>query len=92
MTGETFVLGLLALLTIIVSVLLWNVFATARAKITANRTESARHAAAGGDADYRRLAERAIDAHERIAESLAELTRQRDPKPGKAPTTAPRRA
>lgn len=91
MTGETFVLGLLALLTIIVSVVLWNVFATARAKITATRSEAAPNLAAGSDADYRRLAERAVDAQERTAESLAELTRKLDPEQGKDPATPPRR-
>lgn len=91
MTGETFVLGLVALLTIIVSVVLWNVFATARAKITATRHETAANLAAGGDADYRRLAERAVAAQERIAESLAELTRRLDPELGKDPATPARR-
>lgn len=91
MTGETFVLGLLTLLTIILSVVLWNVFATARAKITATRNETARNLAAGSDADYRRLAERVVDAQERTAESLAELTRQLDPKQRKDPATPPRR-
>ena len=53
MTGETFVLGLVALLSIIVSVVLWNVFATARTKIDATRNKTPRNLAAGSDADYR---------------------------------------
>lgn len=92
MSGEVFVLGLLALLTIIVSVVLWNVFATARTKIDATRNETARNLAAGSDGGYRRLAERAVDAQERTAGSLAELARQLDPKQGKDPATPPRRS
>lgn len=64
MTGEVFALGVLALLTVVISVVLWNVFATARAKTSAGR-----------EADYERLAERAVDAEERTAASLADLAR-----------------
>ncbi|QBI18854.1 hypothetical protein ER308_04385 [Egibacter rhizosphaerae] len=75
MAGEVFVLALLALLTIIGSVVLWNVFATARTKIDATPIETTRELAAGSDRGYRRLAEHAVDAEERTAESLAELAR-----------------
>lgn len=75
MTGELFVLGLLAQLTIVVSVVLWNVFATARAKI-----------AAGGHGAYESLAERAIDAEERTAASLADLVRRLDESGPAAPS------
>jgi cytochrome c-type biogenesis protein CcmH/NrfG len=80
MDGETFVLGLLALLTIVTSVLLWNVFATARAKIAASR-----------DGDFQRLAERTVDAQQRSAESLADLTRRLDTKLDDNPATPPDR-
>lgn len=91
MSGEMFVLGVLALLTIIVSVVLWNVFATARTKIDATRNETARNLAAGSDGGYRRLAERAVDAQERTAGSPSPA-RQLDPKQGKDPATPPRRS
>lgn len=92
MTGEAFVLGLLALLTILVSVVLWNVFATARARLTATRDATARGVAARSDPDYRRLAERAVDAQERTAQSLAELTRHLDLAADGDPETPPGRS
>jgi hypothetical protein len=37
MSGEVFVLGILALITVLLSVIVWNVFATARARASAGR-------------------------------------------------------
>ncbi|MGH2688456.1 MAG: hypothetical protein ACRDKW_06580, partial [Actinomycetota bacterium] len=37
MSGEAFVLGIFALITILLSVIVWNVFATARARASAAR-------------------------------------------------------
>lgn len=37
MTGELFVLGLLALVTVLLSVIIWSVFATARTRVSAGQ-------------------------------------------------------
>ena len=37
MSGEAFVLGIFALITVLLTVIVWNVFATARARASAPR-------------------------------------------------------
>ena len=54
--GMIFVLGLLALITVLIVVFIWQVFATSRARASAAREEA-----------YQKLAERSVEAQERTA-------------------------
>lgn len=63
MSGEAFVLGLLALLTLLLSVVVWNVFATARTR-----------AASGHD---REACERVAREVERLRADVEQLRRER---------------
>lgn len=67
--GMIFVLGLLALITVLIVVFIWQVFATSRARASAAREEA-----------YQKLAERSVEAQERtdreqqkISEDLSDL-------------------
>jgi TolA-binding protein len=67
--GMLFVLGLLALITVVIVVFIWQIFATSRARASAAREEA-----------YQKLAERAAAAQEsaaqeqqKISENLSDL-------------------
>lgn len=63
--GMWFAFGIMLLLTVIVTVVIWQLFATRRA-----------HAALARDDAYRKLAERATEAQQKTSEDLSDL-RQR---------------
>ncbi len=54
--GMIFVLGLLALITVLIVVFIWQIFATSRARASAAREEA-----------YQKLADRSVEAQERTA-------------------------
>lgn len=60
--GMTFAFGILALFTVIILVVVWQLFATRRA-----------HAALTRDDAYKKLAEQATEAQQKSAEDLADL-------------------
>jgi Tfp pilus assembly protein FimT len=61
--GMMFVLGLLALLTVLIVAVVWQVFATQRAKVSADRNH-----------EYRKLAERSSAAQQRTAEQQRKIS------------------
>ncbi len=63
MTGQAFVLGLFGLITLIVAVVIWQVFSIARARVSATREDA-----------YHKLAEQATESQRRIAEDLGRAT------------------
>jgi hypothetical protein len=63
--GMWFAFGMTVLFTIIITVVIWQLFATRRAHAVLTRDEA-----------YRKLAEQATEAQQRTAEDLADL-RQR---------------
>ncbi|MQA14038.1 MAG: hypothetical protein GEV09_07640 [Pseudonocardiaceae bacterium] len=63
MTGDIFALVLLGLITLVVVVVIWQVFSIARAKVSARREEA-----------YQKLAEQATEAQRSIADDLSRAT------------------
>ncbi len=61
--GMMFVFGLLVLLTVLIVVVLWQVFATKRAKLSVDRKE-----------EYRTLAERSTAAQQSTAEEQRKIS------------------
>jgi Tfp pilus assembly protein PilO len=60
--GMWFAFGLMLLITVILVVVIWQLFATRRA-----------HAALARDEAYRKLAEQAVETQQKTAEDLADL-------------------
>lgn len=62
--GMMFVFGLLVLLTVLIVVVVWQVFATQRAKLSVDRKE-----------EYRKLAERSTAAQQITAEEQQKISK-----------------
>lgn len=63
MSGNAFVLGLFALITLLVAVVIWQVFSVARARVAASREQA-----------YQQLAAQATEAQRQIAADLDRAT------------------